>query len=389
MSITITLPAPDGRLERYTLSAPRAHPDAVREPFDRRAFAAPHVVADPLAGIEGVGGVPIDWAATIAVRHRLWALGLGVAEAMGPAQRGSGLDWAAALELIRRSLAAVRDHPGARLLCGCGTDHLVPGERLTVADVVDAYAQQAEAIEGLGGRLAVMASPALAACARSPDQYALVYDRLLSQVREPVVLVVPEAGCDPDLAGYWGSDERDEATEVMLAVVRRHAGKVDGVALSLSDPREALALRRRLPAGVRLYTTDERDFADVIAGDASGHADALLGVLGAIAPAASAALPALARGEPDRYREILAPALPLARHLFGAPARWGATGLVFLAWLNGEQRAFAMLGGQQSARGIVHLAEAFRLADAAGLLRDPQQACARMRSLLAVHGIDG
>jgi hypothetical protein len=389
MPITITLPAPGGRLERHTLSSPGPYPDTVSEPLDRLVYAAPHVVADPLAGSEGSGAGPIDWDATIAVRRRLWALGLGVAEAMEPAQRRSGLDWAAALALLGRSLNAAQGQPGARIVCGCGTDHLAPGDRLTVADVIDAYVQQAEAIERLGGRLALMASDALAACARSPDQYALVYDRLLAQVREPVVLVVPDGVGDPALAGYWGSEDRDEAIEVMLAVVRRHPAKVEGVALSPADPIQALALRRRLPAGVGLFTTDECDFTDAIAGDATGHADALLGVMDAIAPAAGAALAARARGEHDRYRAILAPTLPLARHLFCAPTRSGATGVVFLAWLNAEQRAFAMLDGRQSARGILHLVQAFRLADAAGLLRDPEQACARMRSLLAVHGIDG
>jgi hypothetical protein len=233
-----------------------------------------------------------------------------------------------------------------------------------------------------------MASRALAACARSPDQYGLVYDRLLSQVREPVIVHWLGDMFDPALAGYWGAEDLDAATDVALDVINRNAHKIDGVKVSLLDKDREIAMRRRLAPGVRMYTGDDFNFAELIAGDAHGHSDALLGIFDAIAPAASAALTALGRGDVARFHDILGPTVPLSRHIFRAPTRFYKTGVVFMAWLNGLQSHFTMVGGQQSARHVLHLAELFRLADAAGLLRDPDLACARMRALLAVNGIE-
>ena len=386
---TITLPGPDGRLAPFATSPPAALPERAPGPFDRVAIAAAHVVADPMADADPRADRAIDWDATIALRVRLWDLGLGVAEAMDTAQRGDGLDWPASLELIRRTLDAARGRPGARVHCGCGTDDLVPTGRITVADVIAAYERQAEAIEALGGRLVVMASRALADCARSPDQYGLVYDRLLAQVREPVIVHWLGDAFDPALAGYWGSDDLDLAADILVDVVNRNAAKVDGIKLSLLDADREVAIRRRLAPGVRMYTGDDLHFAALIAGDAHGHSDALLGILDAIAPVASAALAALARGDRARYDALLGPTLPLSRHVFGAPTPHYKTGLGFLAWHNGLQSHFTMIGGRQSARGVLHLAELFRLADAAGLLRDPGLACARMRALLVTQGIGG
>lgn len=384
---TLTLPDATGRLAPFTLSQPRGYPDVAEGPFSRVAFSAAHVVADPMSAVDPWVGCALDWDATIAYRRRLWALGLGVAEAMDTAQRGMGLDWPTSLELIRRSIDAKRDHPGALLFSGCGTDHLAPSERLTVADVIAAYEQQAEAIEALGGRLILMASRALAACARSPDQYGLVYDRLLSQVREPVILHWLGDMFDPALAGYWGCESLDDATDVAVEVINRNASRIDGVKISLLDKDREIAMRRRLAPGVRMYTGDDFNFAELIAGDAHGHSDALLGIFDAIAPAASAALSALARGDEARFHAILGPTVPLSRHVFRAPTRFYKTGVVFMAWLNGLQDHFVMVGGQQSARSLPHLAELFRLADAAALLRDPDLACARMRALLVTHGV--
>jgi hypothetical protein len=298
-----------------------------------------------------------------------------------------GLDWPTSLELIRRSVDASRDHPGALVFSGCGTDHLAPSQTLHPADVLAAYEMQAEAIEKLGGRMIMMASRALAACARSPDQYGLVYDRLLSQVREPVIIHWLGDMFDPALAGYWGGETLDEAMDVAVAVINRNAAKIDGVKVSLLDKDREIAMRRRLAPGIRMYTGDDFNFAELIAGDEQGHSDALLGIFDAIAPAASAALTALGRGDVVRFHEILGPTVPLSRHMFCAPTRFYKTGVVFMAWLNGLQDHFVMVGGQQSTRSIVHLSELFRLADAAGLLRDPGLAAARMRALLVTHGI--
>jgi hypothetical protein len=383
---TIRLPTADGRLEPYQVREPRpfARPAA---PFTRQVLAAAHVVADPLSAREPWLDAAIDWDATIAYRRHLWSWGMGVAESMDTAQRGMGLDWANSLELIRRTLDAAKDFPGARVASGAGTDHLVPASHLAVADVIEAYEMQCEAIEKLGGRIILMASRALAACAKSPDAYGLVYDRILSQVKQPVIIHWLGEMFDPALAGYWGHDTHEEAMQVCVDVIRRNAGKVDGIKVSLLDKDKEIAMRRMLPADVRMYTGDDFNFAELIEGDAQGHSDALLGIFDSIAPAACAALSALAAGDRAAYHEILAPTVPLSRHIFKAPTRFYKTGVVFMAWLNGHQDHFVMVGGQQSARNLLHFAELFRLADQAGLLSDPALACRRMASLLAVNGI--
>jgi hypothetical protein len=383
---SLNLPAVGGALARYMLRGPRdfSHP---ARPFNRIAYAAAHVVADPLAETDPWLDAAIDWDATMAFRRHLWSLGLGVAEAMDTAQRGMGLDWPASLELIRRSLEAARDTPGALIACGVGTDHLASSAATTVDDVIAAYEMQCEAVEALGGRLVLMASRALAAAARSPDDYARVYDRILAQIREPVIVHWLGAMFDPALAGYWGAADLDAATEVCLDVLAANAAKVDGIKISLLDKDREIAMRRRLPPGVRMYTGDDFNYPELIAGDGEGHSDALLGIFAAIAPAASAALSALAGNDTAAFETILAPTVPLSRHIFRAPTRFYKTGIVFLAYLNGLQSHFVMVGGQESARSALHLAELFRLADAAGLLADPGRAAARMRVVMAVHGI--
>jgi hypothetical protein len=383
----IQLPRADGSLHVHTMQAPRTWHMVAARP-NRVAYAAAHVVADPLSTADPWLQPAIDWDATLAYRQYLWSLGLGVAEAMDTAQRGTGLDWPASLELIDRSLALSRSTPGALIACGAGTDHLEPRATTTIDDVVAAYELQCEAVEGRGGRIVLMASRALAACATSPDDYAKVYGRILAQVRSPVILHWLGDMFDAALAGYWGHGDTDRAMDVCLAVIQAHSAKVDGVKISLLDKDREIAMRRRLPRRVRMYTGDDFNFAELIAGDESGHSDALLGIFDPIAPAAAAALAALAAGDRAGFDAILAPTVPLARHVFHAPTRYYKTGVVFLAWLNGHQKHFVMVGGQQSARNLLHLSEIFQLADAAGLLRDPELACTRMRTLLAVHGID-
>ena len=392
----IRLPTAAGTLEPFTLHAPVAWPAPSLPPaWNRVAFAAAHVVADPLADVDPWLGAAIDWDATLAYRRHLWSLGFGVAEAMDTAQRGMGLDWPTSLELIRRSVAEARGLPGAVAYCGAGTDHLAAAANVTLDRVIAAYEEQCAAVEAAGGRIILRASRALAACARSPDDYAAVYGRVLAQVRAPVILHWLGEMFDPALAGYWvgagglASDPgHARATQVCADVIRANAAKVDGVKVSLLDAGKEVALRRLLPPGVRMYTGDDFNFAELIGGDASGHSDALLGIFDAIAPAAAAALTALAAGDRARFDAILAPTVPLSRHVFATPTRFYKTGVVFVAWLNGHQTHFTMVGGQQSARSVVHLAQLFRLADAAGLLRDPELAAARMRSFLAVSGVD-
>jgi hypothetical protein len=388
MASALHLPVAGGGVEFYAVRNRPLAAEGRNAPFNRVAYAAAHIVVDPLADNDPWLGVAFDWDATIAYRRYLWDLGLGVAEAMDTAQRGTGLDWPGALELIRHALAAAKDTPGALIACGAGTDHLVPGPDVTVDDVIRAYEEQLGAVEGLGGRVILMASRALARAAHGPDDYVRVYDRLLRQVAQPVIIHWLGEMFDPALAGYWGSATHQEAMETCLQVIAAHAGKVDGVKISLLSRGKEIAMRRRLPAAVRMYTGDDFDYAELIAGDERGHSDALLGIFDAIAPAASVALARLARDDRDGFDAILAPTVPLSRHVFKAPTRFYKTGIVFLAYLNGFQDHFAMAGGQQSARSVVHLAELFRLADAACVLADPDLAAERMRRVLAVAGVE-
>jgi len=385
---SVKLPMADGGLESYTL---RNAPLAVRANgaptrLNRIAYAAAHVVANPLADNEPWLDTAVDWERTIAFRHYLWDLGLGVAEAMDTAQRGMGLDWNDARELIRRSLEAAKSRPGALIASGAGTEQLEASASVTLDDVIRAYETQIEAIEAMGGRIVLMASRALVRAAKGPDDYAKVYARILGQVKEPVIIHWLGEMFDPALAGYWGSSDHDVAMATALDVIRDNVTKVDGIKISLLSKDKEIVMRRGLAQGVRMYTGDDFNFAELIEGDAEGYSDALLGIFDSIAPAASHALSCLTDGDKSGYHEALAPTVPLSRHIFRAPTRFYKTGVVFMAWLNGHQDHFVMVGGQQSARHLLHFCELFRLADAAGLLSDPPLACARMKQLLAVHG---
>lgn len=387
MSQTLRLPRADGTLTPYAAGRHEPFPAAAGPIRSRIGFAAVHVVADPLANISPTLETRLDWDATLAYRRYVWSLGLAVAEAMDTSQRGMGFDWAAAKELIRRSVVDAKTVPGAVLASGAGTDHLEPSSRVTLAEVEAAYEEQCAWIESCGGRIILMASRALAACAKSPDDYVKVYGRILGQVREPVIIHWLGDMFDPALAGYWGSPDLDRATETLLAIVHDHAGKIDGVKISLLDQQREIAMRRRFPRSVHMYSGDDFDYPTTIRGDARGYSDALLGIFDVIAPAAAAALRALDAGDVARFDAILAPTLPLSRHVFGAPTRFYKTGVVFAAYLNGHQSHFRMVGGLESARSIVHLAEQFVLMDSAGLLRDPDLAAERMRRVLAVAGV--
>ncbi|MDP1740850.1 dihydrodipicolinate synthase family protein [Polaromonas sp.] len=393
MALTLTLPVATGKLQPYTLQGTTPVQPAKGLKFNRIAYSAAHVVADPLAVVDPWVNCAIDWDATIAYRQHLWSLGLGVAEAMDTAQRGMGLDWPTSLELIRRSLDAAKETPGALVASGCGTDHLVLENVKTVDEVIAGYEEQMAAIEKLGGKLIVMASRALARVAKSPADYERVYDRILSQAQQPVVLHWLGEMFDPALAGYWGSSDVEKAMDTALGIIAAHPDKVDGIKISLLDKDKEIAMRRRLPAGVRMYTGDDFNYAELIAGDGHGselfhgQSDALLGIFDAIAPAASAALGELAQGNTEKFHAILGPTVSLSRHIFAAPTRFYKTGVVFMAWLNGHQKHFTMVGGQQSTRSLQHFAELFRLADAANLLEHPELATQRMKTLLAMHGV--
>lgn len=377
---TIRLPRADGTFELHTLSPPRQWPTVDGPPRSRIAYAAVHVVADPLAdNTPGKPAMP-DWHATAAFRRHIWDHGLGVAEAMDTAQRGMGLTWDATVELIQRTAAEAKAS-GGLLACGAGTDHASP-DLSTLDEVVSAYEEQIAVVENAGAKVVLMASRQLARIARGPDDYAVVYDRLLSQVREPVLLHWLGPMFDPALDGYWGSEDLDQAAESVLQVIRSHESTVDGIKISLLDADREVAVRESLPGNVRLYTGDDFAYPELI----KSGSDALLGIFDGIAPAAAAALQALDRDDLAAYDEILAPTVPLAMHIFRAPTFYYKTGLVFLAWLAGHQDAFQLVSGLHSARSTLHLVGVFTLADAAGLLPDPELATDRMRAFLSVAG---
>ena len=383
MTHSINLPLTDGVPTQYTLGEPK-HYAPTGAPFKTRiAFAAAHLVADPtVEHARNTGPAAIDWAATMAYRRHLWSHGFAIAEAMDTSQRGMGLDWPTALELIARSVAEARAE-GATVFSGAGTDHIAPHPNLSIDEVIAAYETQFSAIEAVDGRIIMMASRALAACAKSADDYARVYGRILAQAKQPVILHWLGDMFDPQLAGYWGSRDVHTAMDTALDVILANAGKIDGVKISLLNADYEIAMRRRLPAGVRMYTGDDFNYPALIAGDSQGYSHALLGIFDAIAPAAAAAFHALDRGDAAVYAAILEPTVALSRHIFQTPTYYYKTGVTFLAYLNGHQNHFKMVGGQETARSAQHLAQLFVLADQCGLLRDPALAVARMQQYLA------
>lgn len=383
---TINLPNPDRSITPYTLTGtPIPFVKHKASDFNRIAYSAAHVVADPLASNDPWLTPAIDWDTTLKFRHRMWDLGLGVAEAMDTAQRGMGLGWAEAQELIRRAQAEARTRDDALIAYGAGTDHLLPGPDVTIDQIIAAYEEQVGFVEAEGGRVILMASRALAAVAKSPDDYVRVYGRILSQVKQPVILHWLGEMFDPALEGYWGRADHLAAMDVCLDVIAAHADKVDGIKVSLLSAEKEIAMRRRLPASVKMYTGDDFNYAELIAGDSEGYSHALLGIFDAIAPAASAALAALGKGNNNEFFDLLEPTVPLSRHIFAAPTRFYKTGVVFLAYLNGLQDHFQMVGGQQSTRSVQHLSELFRLADKARVLSDPDLAVKRMKAVLDVN----
>ena len=359
--------------------------------FNRIVYSAAHVVSNPLAAADPWLKTPLDWEATLAYRRYLWSLGFGVAEAMDTAQRGMGLDWPTSLELIQRTLLEAKDYPNALVASGCGTDHLEADQVKSIDDVIRAYEHQMEAIEAIGGKLIIMASRALVKVAKGPDDYEKVYARIISQAKQPVILHWLGDMFDPALNGYWGYQDLDKATQTALDIIDAFKVKVDGIKVSLLEKEREITMRRRLPAGVRMYTGDDFNYPELIAGDGVGtetvhqQSDALLGIFDAIAPTASNALRQLALGNSEGFIQTLEPTVALSRHIFQAPTRYYKTGVVFMAWLNGHQSHFSMVGGQQSARSVQHLCDLFVLADKAGLFLNPEHAHSRMQAYLQVN----
>jgi hypothetical protein len=382
----ITLPTATGQLEPYTLRGEPLKAAPAGSAFNRIAYSAAHVVADPRAAGEMNQPAVIDWERTIEYRRYLINQGLGVAEAMDTAQRGMGLSWDTARQLVERTMCETSDLPGALIASGCGTDHLEPQDAVSCDDVIRAYATQLEAIQRTGSRVILMASRALVRVARTREDYLRVYREVLAMCDQPVILHWLGPMFDPELKGYWGTENLDEAANVCLEVIEENAARVDGIKISLLDDAREIAFRRRLPDAVKMYTGDDFNYPSLIKGDEAGYSHALLGIFDAIAPAASRALAALAQGDVNGYDRILEPTVALSRHIFRAPTQYYKTGIVFLAYLNDFQAHFFMLGGHHGARPPAYLAEVFRLADSANLLRDPDGAVQRMRRVMQTLG---
>ena len=379
----ISLPDAVGRMSDYTMTGQPIVAGRLGRDAARVVYSAAHVVADPFTTNDPSGRAAIDWDGTMAFRRHLADLGLGIAEAMDTAQRGMGLDWPGALELIRRTRAEV---PDALVANGCGTDHLNPADARSIDDVVRAYLEQVDAIQKLDARIILMASRALARVAKGPADYLKVYDRVLTACDKPVILHWLGEMFDPQLAGYWGGNSFEDALETALDVIHRNQNKVDGIKISLLDKDKEIAMRRRLPTGVKMYTGDDFNYPELIEGDAMGYSHALLGIFDPLAPAAAHAVGLLGKGDAAGFRATLDPTVPLARLIFRAPTQYYKTGVVFLAWLNGFQDHFIMLNGAQAMRPLPYFTEVFRLADGCGLLRDPDLAANRMKTLLALYG---
>jgi hypothetical protein len=387
LATRLRLPQADGTFAAWVPSdVPRHAVTPQRPPRTRVAYAAAHVVSDPRSPIDPILGGAVDWDATLAFRRHLWSLGFAVADAMDTAQRGMGLNAGDARELIRRSASEARSAGGV-VACGAMTDALDSHAAHGLDAIERAFLDQCAFIEDQGCAAIVMGSRALARTARGPDDYARVYATVLGVLTRPAILHWLGPMFDPQLAGYWGSTDLDRATETFVEIVRANAPKIDGVKISLLDAGREVELRRRLPAGVRVYTGDDFNYPELIAGDGEHHSDALLGIFDAIAPAARAALSALDDGDRARYEAIFEPTVPLSRHLFAAPTYAYKTGIVFLAYLNGFQSHFRMLGGAESARSVVHLARVLELADAAGLIVDQEAAAERAARVFATAGI--
>jgi hypothetical protein len=386
LGVKVRLPKVGGTVYDYEVKGRFLYADSGKPPRTRIPYAAVHVVADPLADTSPVSRAVIDWETTLAFRRHIWNYGLGVAEAMDTAQRGMGLDWEAAKELIKRSVAEAKA-VGGKIVCGAQTDQLAPGSAKTLRDIEAAYEDQCGFVEAQGGQVVIMASRELARIARGPDDYAQVYGKVLAQLKHPALIHWLGEVFDPALAGYWGHADLDRAMAECLAIIVAHKDKVEGLKLSLLDQQREISMRSRLPEGVHMFTGDDFDYPTTIAGDGERYSDALLGAFDMIAPAASAALTALDAGDKGNFDAIFEPTVPLSRHAFGAPTFYYKTDVVFMAYLNGQQDHFRMVGGLESGRSAVHLAQLLVLADEAGLLRDAELAVDRVRGVMALAGV--
>lgn len=385
MTVRVKLPTGPGRFSDYVLRDPADLPSTAEPPRMRVAYAAAHVVADSRYACTSAAPGCVDWDATLRQRLRLWELGLGVAEAMDTAQRGMGIQWPDVKRLVAETLSAGREVGGATVV-GVATDTM--GDEIpTIGRIIDAYLEQLSFVEDLGGTAVIMASRQLAAAAQGPDDYLKVYDAVISQARRPVLLHWLGTDFDPSLTGYWGRVGSTAAMEVVLDLIRMREQRIEGIKISLLDPELEIAIRCSVPDAVKVFTGDDFNYVDLIAGSDGRHSHALLGAFAAIAPIARAALGSLDDGDMADYRNLLGPTLPLSRLIFEAPTWYYKTGIVWLAYLQGHQSHFRMLGGLESGRSVSHLLDVFSEADKLGLFCDPELTAARLSAYLSVNQI--
>lgn len=352
-------------------------------PQARVAYAAAHVI--PFAWGDNVPGEPgqVDWDATLAYRHHIWNLGLGVADAMDTAQRNMGMDWSLTAELIRRT-AAEANSVGGRLVVGVNTDHLDSSD-VSLDAIVSAYLHQLEVAEDAGAQGVMMASRHLARSAADSSDYVQVYGEVLSRAQKPVVLHWLGDAFDANLLGYFGND-LSSAMQTVEEIIVTNQSQVSGIKMSLLDADAEISLRRRLPGDVRMFTGDDYNYVGLIEGDEEGYSDALLGAFAAFPSVASRALGFIDSGAFDQYKAVLGPTEALSRQIFKAPTQFYKTGVAFMSWLNGHQSAFSMVGGLHSARSLTHLSEVVRLANDSGVFERPEVAAERWHSMLTLNG---
>ena len=377
-----------GNIENYTIkNEPLIFEKKTEVSFNRVAFSSAHVVANPNFDYAPSLDVCIDWNKTLSYRNYLWDLGLGVAEGMDTAQRGMGLDWNNSLELIRQSVKLAKSRNDKPLIfSGVGTDHIIQfSDHQSIQNVIEAYLKQIEEVEKIGGRIILMASRLLASIAKSNEDYQYVYSNVLSQISQPVIIHWLGDMFDPNLKGYWGSSDIDLAMKNCLDIIFENREKIDGIKISLLDANREKQMRKKLPSEIKMYTGDDFNYPELIAGDGENYSHALLGIFDAIAPLTSFALQELAQGNEENYFRVLNPTINLSRHIFQNPTRFYKTGIVFMAYLNGHQDHFQMVGGQQSFRSIIHFCTLFKLADQARALRNPDLAIQRMLSFLDLN----
>lgn len=383
--MSVSIPTVNGSAKTVQVREPAKLEVLTRPPMSRQAFAAGHVVANPATAAQGAP-TSIDWEATLKIRRELWALGLGVAESMDTAQRGMGMDAEMAMELAERTLAEAAKVHG-NVVVGIATDALVTGGDYGLQDISDAYIDQLRRVEAAGGTAVIMASRHLAAKAKSAQDYLHLYRSVIDAAKKPVILHWLGPMFDPALEGYWGSADLEETSNTVLSLIESRTSMIAGIKISLLDAAHEVKFRRRIPASVRLYTGDDFNYSELVAGDDRGYSDALLGAFSAVPRFASAALKKLDAADAAGFKELMDQTIPLSRLVFEAPTQYYKVGIVWLAYLNGQQDHFRMIGGLETGRSLEHLGRIYEEANSIGLFANPELTAERAAAYFKMQGL--